>query len=292
MEQEDVIRRLKGLSRTDTPPAPDFGQATLPTPVASRSGIRFGMGPLAAVVGVLALGTAALAIPEGAPLHQVMAGISTEITTDVAEAEADLDADDSGASGSVGANPCEEPPAAPTSTTLPDTPGGVEGGASVEVDPEDREAQIRAWREWREANCGPSDDVTGDPDDGSDDDSDAGGRQNGDRGKGANSGERGQSGERRPDGHPHEDDPCKGPPPHSNKPGTGDPERDDAQRKAEQEAWKQWHRENCPPGQTGEHPGNGSGQGGRPEDAGKPDDAGSEGRGGRPDGAGKPEGRS
>ena len=296
MEEQDVIRRLKGLGRGATPPAPDFADATLPTPVASPRGVRLGMAPLAAVVGILALGTAALAVPQGGPLRQAVAGFTTDVEanveTDLAEVDADLDGDDSGVSGSVGANPCEGPPPAPTGTAVPGTEG-AEGSASVEADLENREAQLRAWQEWREANCGTAADSDEDSNDDSDDDEGRkDDREKGDRGKGEKSGDRGKSGERRPDSHSHEDDPCKGPPPHSNKPGTGDPERDEAQRKAEQEAWHQWHKENCPPGQTGDHPNGGSGQG-RPDDAGKPDDAGRpEGKGeGRPEGSGRPEGR-
>lgn len=281
MEQEDVIRRLKGLGRGNAPPAPDFGDATLPV-AAGRSGrIRFGMAPLAAVVGVLALGTAALAVPQGGPLRQVVAGFSTEVHTDVADVEADVDVDlnESGGTGSAGTDLCAGPPA--TVTVNDDevgTPegGGVEAGASVEIDPEDREAQLRAWREWRQANC----DMTTDSDDGSGDSDGGNGRHGGNPPDHASNRDKGSSGSGSSDAHPHEDDPCHGPPPHSNKPSSGDPERDEAQRKAEQQAWQDWHRENCPPGQNGER-----GQG-HNKDAGKPDHAGE----GRPEDKGKPEG--
>ena len=274
MEQDEVIRRLKGLSRGTTPPAPDFSAPVVRGTKAG--GARFTMGPIVAAVGVLALAAAALAVPDGSPLRQVVAGLSTEVQTDVAEVEgevdADLDDDESGASGSVLANPCEGPP--PTGTPADDaTDTGLTGGASVEIDPDDREAQIRAWREWREANCGPEADRTGDDDGDDADDSDEG-----DSGKAG----RGQSGDKPPTTHPHEDDPCKGPPPHSNRPSDGESEQTAEERHAEQEAWKQWHHENCPPGQANDHPGHAEGHG-RPEDAGKPDDA------GRPDGAGKPD---
>ena len=300
MEEQDVIRRLKGLGRGATPPAPDFADATLPTPVAKHRGVRLGVAPLAAVVGVLALAAAALAVPQAGPLRQVVAGLSTEIQTDVADVEADLDVDlnESGGSGSAGTDLCAEPPAPiPTNIEGTEVPegGGVEGGASVEVSPEDREAQVRAWREWRQANCDMTTDSGGDSggDSTDDDKSDKTQGRHGDGhpGRGSDNGQ-GDSQGNPPTTHPHEDDPCKGPPPHSNKPGTGDPDRDEERRKAEQEAWHQWHKENCPPGQTGDHAGGSSGQG-RPDDAGKPDDAGPpEGKGeGRPDGTGKPEGR-
>ena len=278
MEQDEVVNRLKGLGRGPTPPPPDFTAATQALqPASTPSRSRLGIGPIVAVVGVLALGTAALAVPDGAPLRQVGASVSGEIDveTDATKVDVDADADDSGGSASLAASPCEGPPPVPTTTTVE----GVEAGAAVEVSEEDRAAQVEAWNEWRAENCGPEangvdddDDAEGDED--SDDDSDEGSDGDG-QGRPADK-----------PGHPHEGDPCHGPPPHSNKPGTGDPERDEAQRKAEQEAWHQWHHENCPPGQTGDHPNSSDHNGGRPEGAGKPEDSPS----GRPDGAGKPEG--
>jgi len=269
MEQDEVVRRLKGLSRTQTPAAPDFTSPL--APVAGRMPGRFGMGPIVAVVGVLALATAALAVPDNGPLRQVVASLSTEVETDVAEVEGDLDADESGVSGSGAVNPCE---GAPPTGTPADAAGddGLAGGATVEVDPEDREAQVEAWNEWREANCGPEANSTDDDDDSDEsDDSDDADGSNG-HGRGQGDGANGT--------HPHEDDPCKGPPPHSNSPNNGQPERSADERHAEHEAWKQWHHENCPAGQANDHPGHDQGHG-RPDDAGKPDD------GGKPDHAGR-----
>lgn len=273
MEQDEVIRRLRGLARTPAPPAPDFTAPTVPLARASRA--RFGVGPIVAVVGVIALGTAALALPEGGPLRQVVAGVSAEVETDLAEVEADVEADDSGASGSASATPCDGPP--PTGTPADHAAGdltddALAGGASAEVDPEHREAQVQAWQEWRAANCGPEA-TADDRDDDAGGDSDKGPKGSDGRGRG----ERGDASS----ANPHEDDPCKGPPPHANRPGNGDADRTDEERRAEQEAWKKWHHENCPPGQTNEHPGRGEGQG-RPDDAGKPQGA------GKPDDAGKP----
>ncbi|HUR49919.1 MAG TPA: hypothetical protein VMY88_10405 [Acidimicrobiales bacterium] len=293
MDQDEVIRRLKGLGKGAAPTPPNFSDQTIPmTPVARSGRMRIGMAPIAAVVGVLALGTAALAVPQGAPLRQVVAGLSTEIGTDQAEVDADSDSGEEGVSGRLGANPCEGTP--PTGTPAAEAgPGdeGVEGGGTAQVDPEDRDAQLQAWKEWREANCGPEANRTADDDDDDEatesdddeatesdddeatesDDDEAGESEGHNHGQGGNSGT-----------HPHDDDPCHGPPPHSNRPNNGQPDRDAEQRRAEQEAWKQWHHDNCPPGQTNDHPGHDDGHG-RPEDAGKPDD------GGRPDGAGKPE---
>jgi len=222
---------------------------------------------------VLRLATAALAVPDNGPIRQVVASLSTDVETDVAEVEGDLDADESGVSGSGAVNPCEGVP--PTGTPA-DAAGddGLAGGAAVEVDPEDREAQVEAWNEWREANCGPEanttedDDASGDSDDSDDAD-------------GPNGHGRGQDDDADTT-HPHEDDPCKGPPPHSNSSHNGDSDRSAEERHAEREAWKQWHHENCPAGQASEHPGHDEGHG-RPDGAGKPED------GGKPDHAGKPE---
>ena len=280
MDQDEVIRRLKGLSRTETPPAPDF---TTPL-VAKTSRARFGIGPVAAVVGVLALGTAALAVPHDSPLRQAVASLSTEIETDAAEVEGEADGDESGVSGSVSATPCDGPPptGSPADDVTDELPGdGASGEVTVEVDPEDREAQIQAWKEWREANCGPeanANDDADEADESSNQDDPESGKGHG-RGEGA-----GANGT-----HPHADDPCKGPPPHSNSPNNGQPaDRSEEERRAAHEEWKQWHHENCPPGQANDHPGHSEGHG-RPEGAGKPDDAGKPDGAGRPDGAGKPD---
>ena len=280
MEQDDVVNRLKGLGRGATPPPPDFTQPIPAVRAARSGGLKFGMGPIAAVVGVVALGTAALAVPEGAPLRQVVAGLSTEVQADPADVEAEVDGDDSGVSGSLAASPCEGPP--PVPTTVVETPEGAEAGASVEVTPEDRAAQVAAWQEWRSENCGPEANET-------DDDAD----ESEEPGKNGEKGNRGEKSERRsgeggpPASHPHDGDPCKGPPPHSNRPGNGDADRTADERQAEQEAWRQWHHENCPPGQTGAHPGNGQG---RPDDAGRSEGAGRRDGAGRPDDAGRPDG--
>lgn len=275
MEQDEVVSRLKGLGRGATPPPPDFTQPIAVVTAMRSSRVRFGMGPIAAVVGVLALGTAALAVPEGAPLRQVVAGRTTEVQADPAEVEAEVDGDDSGVSGSVAASPCEGPP--PVPTTVVETPEGAEAGASVEVTPEDRAAQVEAWNEWRSENCGPGANET-------DDDAEESAKPDRDRDR--DKGERGSAEGGPPATHPHDDDPCKGPPPHANRPGNGDADRTADERQAEQEAWKQWRQENCPPGQTGERPGNGEG---RPDGAGKPEGAGPPEGAGRPDDAGKPE---
>ena len=293
MDQDEVIRRLKGLGRTPAPPAPDFIN---PLRSAGNSrGARFGAGTIAAVVGVMALGTAALAVPDNGPLRQVVASLSTEIESGLAEvtgdADANLDRDGGEVTGSASADPCEGPP--PTGTEADEltddaTDTGVSGGATVDVDPEDREARVQAWREWREANCGPEDGRTDGDDDGDDPD---GGSGNGGGNGNANGSGKGDGPERGEDGkptHPHEDDPCKGPPPHADSRHNPDSERESDERRAQQEAWKQWHQENCPPGKEHDHPGHNEGHG-KPDDAGRPEDAGKPDGAGRPDGAGKPD---
>lgn len=235
MEQEDLIRRLKGLGKGTPPPGPDFTQATTPllgvTPVAARSS-RMGIAPIAAIVAVLALATAALALPKGGPLRQVLASDDTTETTEV-ESETE--------SAPV-PHPCDQA-----------TPPGIEeqaegeGEAVTEEQRVEREQKAQAWAEWRAENCSGSNVATADEDDS--DDSEA---KDGNKGEGRENSAR--------------DEACTGPPPHANNPENADPARTAAQREAEKREWQEWHRENCtsadgsqPPGEKANANGQGNG---------------------------------
>lgn len=226
MEHEDVINRLKGLGRGSAPAAPDFSQATEPVPVAAagRFARRGGIAPVAAAVGVIALAAAAFAVPRAMPTQQVAASDTS------AEASADVDAD---ADAGAGAGKSEEQVISDKCAAIA---ASAEGQAEAELAAEGQktpEAFARkraAIAEWYSVNCDDAQKVEGAEDEADDDEADDDGDEKGERA--------GSESANRPEG-------CTGPPPHSNKPGTGDPERDAAQRDAEKRAWHEWHKENC-----------------------------------------------
>lgn len=227
MEQDDVIRRLRGLGKGTPPAAPDFTRATQPipsiAPVASRAA-RMGVAPIAAAVAVLALATASLALPKGGPLRQVLAGDDTTETTEVLD-EADAQ------EGAAAPDPCETMPVESDS----DGDAGIETEAELAA----REQRAQAWAEWRAENCaepapaGTAGDDDGAEDDG-DDDSDSPEKDG--RSEGRNNSAR--------------DEACTGPPPHANNPGNGDPDRTAAEREQAKRDWQEWHRENCTSGDS------------------------------------------
>jgi hypothetical protein len=244
MEQDEVIRRLKGMSRQSVPPVPEFSEPTITmaaAPVARTS--RFALAPVAAVVGVLALAVGVMAVPKGGPLRQVVANH----TDDADQALHDAEDEAQDALDDAETQACDQlsDPSADAQVEAGDGDGSdISAGASAtaEEDVCEEDAPL----------------VGGNDEAATDDDADAGEPKSNPR-------------EGRPEktNDPHADDPCKGPPPHSNKPGTGDPERDKAQRDAEREAWMKYHRENC----RGEGQGQGQGEGqGRPEDKPEPED--------------------
>lgn len=216
MEHDEVINRLKGLGKGSTPPPPDFSEATTTLPLeVSGSARRFGMAPIAAAVGVIALAAASFAVPRAMSTQQVAASDSTAETETSTDTETSTETEVDSEQQAI-----DEKCAAIRGSAE------AEAQAEVEADGEqsaDALARKRAdIAEWYAVNC-EGQPIAAEADEDDVDDNDDADDERSDR---AN----------RPEG-------CTGPPPHSNA--GGDSSRSAAEREAQKREWQEWHKANC-----------------------------------------------